>query len=112
VPAHIVSGRSVGIADEQIAHLGDDPVPDGVFSDSERVVVEYAQRSTRMEPIDDDLYRRLSEHFATPAIMELCLIIGSANTVNRLHATFHTDVDDSFRDMLTDSCPLPLPESP
>ena len=95
MPAHIVSGRSVGISDTLIAHLGDDPLPDDVFSDVERVVVEYSRRLTRMEPIDDALYARLATHFSTEAIIELCLIVGSSNIVNRLHATFHTDVDES-----------------
>ena len=65
-------GRSVGLTDEQIAHLADDPLPDGVYSPSEAAIVRYAQASTRLRPITDELYGDLASHFDTKQIMELC----------------------------------------
>ena len=103
-------GRAAGIGDEQLAHLGDDPLPEGLYSDEEAAIIRYSQTSTRMLPIDDDLYASLAEHFDGPQIVELCFVIGLSNLVNRFHATFRTPLDDSTSAVLADACPLPIPE--
>ena len=95
-----------------MARLADDPPPDDVFDDVERVVVTYSQRLTRMQPIDDDLYAGLRRHFTPAALVELCFIVGSANMVNRFHATFLTDVEAGTSAALAQSCPVPLPRRP
>jgi hypothetical protein len=41
-------GRGIGISDEKLRHLGDDPLPEGVYSEAEAAVVRYAQRSTNI----------------------------------------------------------------
>lgn len=76
-----------------MAHLGDDPLPEGIYTDEESVVIRYAQTLTRMGPIDDELYAALRRHFETSEILELCFTVGLSNLVNRFHATFLTDVD-------------------
>lgn len=81
------------MTEEQLRHIGDEPLPDGVYDDPERAVVEYAQRSTRVQPIDDELFGRLSAYFSQEQLIELCLTVGLSNLVNRFHATFLTDVD-------------------
>ena len=93
MPTHVVSGRSAGLTDTHIAHLLDEPLPDDVFDDRERAVVRYARASTRLDPIDDGLYGELATWFDPPALIELCLIVGSANLVNRFHRTFLTPLD-------------------
>jgi alkylhydroperoxidase family enzyme len=107
-------GRSVGITDEQLAHLGDERPPAGLFSPSEEVIVRYARQSTLHIQIDDDLFAELSEHFTREQIIDLCLIIGMSNVINRFHATFKTDVDQSTLDTILapGTCPLPLPALP
>src|SRR5437899_2830290 len=107
---HVLLGRAAGITEEKLAHLGDNPLPDGVFEAAERAIVTYAQRSTRMEPIDDRLYAELSEHFDSKQIIEICFVVGLSNLVNRFHATFLTDLDPWTLDALGGSCPLPFPE--
>jgi alkylhydroperoxidase family enzyme len=104
-------GRSVGITDEQLAHLGDDRPPAGLFTPAEDVIVRYARQSTLHIQIDDALYAELSEHFSREQIMDLCLIVGLSNVVNRFHATFKTDVDQSTLDTILapGTCPIPLP---
>ena len=72
----------------------------------------YARRLTRMEGIDDQLYGRLRDFLTEAGVIELCLIVGTANLVNRFHATFHTDVDAWTDGALGDACPLPLPPRP
>jgi alkylhydroperoxidase family enzyme len=105
-------GRSVGISDEKLAHVGDDALPEEVFNSEEAVIVRYAQASTRMEPITDDLYDELTRHFDVQQIIELCMTVSLSNQVNRFHATFLTDVDADFAERLGGVCPLPLPPHP
>ena len=105
-------GRSVGLSDEKIAHLGDEPLPDGVYEPWEAAIVRYAQASTRLRPITDAIYGDLAQHFDTKQIIELCATVGLSNQVNRFHATFLTDVDATITDALGESCPLPIPPAP
>jgi alkylhydroperoxidase family enzyme len=109
VPTHIVLGRSTGLNEEQLSHLLDDPPPSDVYDEAERLAIVYARRSTRMEPIDDDLYAELERHYPTEQIMELCFTVGLSNIVNRFHATFHTDLDVETAEVFRDGSPLPLP---
>ena len=102
-------GRAAGIGEEQLAHLGDDPLPEGVYDEEAATIIRYSQASTRMVPIDDGLYAELAAHFDQGQIIELCFVVGFSNLVNRFHATFLTTVDDDTVAALTDSCPLPLP---
>ena len=104
----MVLGRSAGLTEEKLAHIGDDPLPEGVYAEDELAVVEYAQRSTRLEPITDDLFGRLSAHFTPQQIIELCFTIGLSNVINRFHATFLTDVDPETGEVLGPTCPRPM----
>jgi len=105
----VLLGRAANIDDEQLAHLGDDPLPEGVYDDEAATIIRYSQASTRMDPIDDGLYANLAAHFDQGQIVELCFVVGFSNLVNRFHATFLTAVDEHTVDALADSCPLPLP---
>jgi hypothetical protein len=109
VPTHVLLGRAAGIDDDQLAHLDDDPLPEGLYPEGAATIIRYSRTSTRMLPIEDDLYAALATHFDQPQIIELCFVVGFSNLVNRFHATFRTPVDDSTVAALTDSCPLPLP---
>jgi alkylhydroperoxidase family enzyme len=105
----VLLGRAAGIVDEQLAHLGDDPLPPGLFDDEATAIIRYSQASTRMLPIDDELYGALTDHFDEAQIVELCFVIGLSNIVNRFHATFLTTLDDGTAAALGDACPLPRP---
>jgi alkylhydroperoxidase family enzyme len=109
---HVLLGRAAGITEEKLAHLGDDPLPEGVYSPAEAAIVCYSQRSTRMEAIDDGTYEALAEHFETKQMIEICLTVGLSNVINRFHATFLTDLDRWAQEALGPSCPLPYPEAP
>ena len=106
----MVLGRSAGLSEEKLRRIGDNPVPDGVYEPDERAVVEYAQRSTRMERIDDELYGRLAQHFTQEQIIEICFTVGMSNVINRFHSTFLTDVDPETNEVLAPACPLPMAE--
>lgn len=109
-------GRSVGLTTEQLNHLGDDPLPEGVYSEPEAAIVRYAQVSTSSIAIDDEIYGALAKHFSTQQIMEICLMVGSSNFVNRFHATFLSDVDESTSESVEAGdaeagvCSLPRPQ--
>ena len=90
-------------------HLLDEPLPDGLYSDIERAVIEYAQRSTRMQSIDHQLYATLARELPPPQMIELCFTVGISNLINRFHATFLTDLDASTVAALGESCPLDFP---
>ena len=106
----MVLGRSAGLTEDKLRHIGDDPLPDGVYDDAELAIVEYAQKSTLMRAIDNDLFNRLSTHFDQHQIIEICFTVGLSNLINRFHATFLTDVDPETNEVLGPSCPVPIPD--
>ena len=111
-------GRSAGLTEAQLRHLGDDPLPEGVYDEAEAAIVRYAQRSTRDILIDDETYGALARHFPPAQLIELCLTVGLSNMVNRFHATFHTDLDETTLaaveagDAAAGACALPRPVAP
>ena len=105
-------GRAAGLTEEKLAHLGDDPLPAGVYADDEAAIVRYAQRSTRMDVIDDEIYGALRRHFDEQQIIEICFTVGLSNLINRFHATFLTDLDPATQKALAPSCPLAFPDVP
>ena len=109
---HVLLGRAAGLTEEKLAHLGDDPLPADVYTPEEAAIVRYSQRSTRMEPFDDEVYGALAAHFDTKQLIEICFTVGLSNVVNRFHATFLTDLDPWTLDALGPSCPLAFPSLP
>ncbi len=105
-------GRAAGLTEEKLAHLGDDPLPEGLYEPSEAAIVRYAQRSTRLDVIDDATYGALAEHFSTEQIIEICFTVGLSNMINRFHATFLTDLDPETQEAVAPSCPLAFPPPP
>ena len=102
-------GRAAGLTEEKLSHLGDDPLPDGLYEPDEAAIVRYAQKSTRMDTIDDATYAALREHFDETQIIEICFTVGLSNLINRFHATFLTELDAATQQALSPSCPLPFP---
>jgi alkylhydroperoxidase family enzyme len=101
-----------------MSHLLDEPLPVGVYDPAQAAIVRYAQKSTRMLPIDERTYGDLVAHFSKQQIIDLCLTVGLSNMINRFHATFLTDVDDSTLleveagNTTPGVCPIPLPMRP
>lgn len=99
-------------------HLLDEPLPEEVYEPEEAAIVRYARKATRMEPIDDATYGELARHFDAGQIVDLCAIVGISNLVNRFHATFLTDVDESTLAEVEAGnrepgvCPIPMPRPP
>ena len=78
--------------------MGDDPLPGGIYNEAEAVIIRYAQKSTKLLPIDDSTYQALAKYFSVPQIIEICLNVGLAQITNRFNATFLTEVDDYIVD--------------
>ena len=76
--ATLQDGRVVGLSDAKLAHLRNDPLPDGIYSPAEAAIVRFAQTSTRMAPISDALFAELSAHFDTQQLIELCFTVGNS----------------------------------
>jgi len=99
-------------------HLNDDPLPDGVYDAAEAAIIQYAQKSTRLEPIDNATYGALAAHFTPAQIIDITLTVGLSNMVNRFHATFQTDLDASTieaveaGDAIYGVCAIPRPKPP
>ena len=56
-------------------------------------MLQYTDAITRNNFVDDALYAALREQFDQTEMMKLCITVSFANLVNRVHATFRTDVD-------------------
>ena len=107
----------LGLTEEQMTHLLDDPLPAGIYTPEEAAIVRYARKATTMAPIDNETYGDLSRHFSDQQIIDLCLTVGLSNMVNRFHATFLTDVDTDTLAEVEDGnangvCPIPIPPLP
>lgn len=105
-------GRAAGLTEDKLAHLGDDQLPEALYEPDELAIVRYAQRSTRMDVIDDRTYSDLTAWFDPQQIIELCFTVGLAGMINRFHATFLTEVDPTTQEALAPGCPVPLPQLP
>jgi hypothetical protein len=101
-----------------MAHLADDPLPSSIYQPSDEAIIRYAQKSTRLEPIDDETYGALARHSSREQIIDICLTVGVSNMVNRFHATFQTDLDEATTaeaeagDKIAGACPIRRPKPP
>jgi alkylhydroperoxidase family enzyme len=84
-------------------------LPEGIYAPDEAAIVRFAQTSTRMAPISDELFSELAAHFDTQQMIELCFTVGNSGIINRFHALFHTELDQDTVAGLGAS-PLPLPD--
>ena len=78
------------------------------FDDTDRLVLRYAETSIRDIKIPDELYAQLADRFPKDQLIELCMTVALAALVNRVHATFQTDLDDSTKRAVADgpACPI------
>lgn len=106
------------MTEEELAHVGDDPLPRGLYGEADAAIVRYARRSTREIAIDRGTYDALAAHFSTEQLVEISFLVGLANLVHRLNATFLTDVDEftvaavEEGDRAAGACPVPRPPVP
>lgn len=95
MPTHLALGSSVGLSDEELSWLNDwQDAPAALFDATDRLTLRYAETLTRTVTVDDALWQELAARYSSTELFELCFTIGLAGLVNRVHATFHTDVDE------------------
>ena len=95
-----------------MGHLLDDPLPEGMFTPAQRAIIVYARTSTWFQPITDEIWDALAEHFDRKQIMDISFTGGLDQMVSRFHATVRTDLDSVTTDQLAGSCPVALPPPP
>jgi alkylhydroperoxidase family enzyme len=100
-------GRSVGISDEEMAAMAAAEASP-LFDAVDRLVIRYAEILTRTNRVSDELFAELAARFDQQELVELCFAVGLAALVNRVHATFKTDVDEATRAEVGDApfCPV------
>jgi len=75
----------LGISDEKILALAE-YATSPLYSDAERVVLEYADAITLSDrDVDDDLFARLREHYADDAIVELTEVVAWENASSKFN---------------------------
>ncbi len=88
-----------------------DPQSCASFDATDKLVLRYAEMLTRDNRVDDALYAELEARFPREELLELCATVGLSALVNRMHATFRTDLDESTSSAVSDApvCLLPMP---
>ncbi len=79
-----------------------------LFTEKEKLVMRYAETLTKSCKVSDEIFKQLEANFSRDEIVELCFVVGLSNLVNRVHATFQTDVDAGTRASVGDAafCPI------
>ena len=78
-------GSELGLSDEKILALAD-YATSPLYSDAERVALEYADAITLSDrDVDDDLFARLRAHYADDAIVELTEVIAWENASSKFN---------------------------
>jgi alkylhydroperoxidase family enzyme len=100
-------GRSVGLSNEEIGWMSEAEASP-MFDETDRLVLRYASMLTLENRVPDDLYNALAARFSKDELVELCFTVGLSNLVNRVHATFLTDLDGSTKSTVGDVafCPI------
>jgi alkylhydroperoxidase family enzyme len=100
-------GRSVGLSDEEMAGMAD-PESVATFDAVDRLVLRYSETLTRSLKISNALFAELEAAFPREQLLELCFTVSLAALVNRVHATFQTDLDPDTEAAVgaAPSCPI------
>ena len=81
-------GSRNGVSTEKIQAL-DNYAKSPLFSDEEKVALEYADAMTdTRRDVDDDLFRRMQRHYDDDTIAELTMIIAWENASSRFNRAF------------------------
>ena len=100
-------GRSVGLKDEELAAMAA-PETCPSLDAKDRLVLRFSEQLTRHNRVSDDLYAELEKLFTREELLELAMTVGLSAMVNRVHATFQTDLDTDTRQSVADApaCPI------
>lgn len=79
------------------------------FDARDRLVLRYAEVLTLENRVDDALYAELQAAFGPEQLVDLALTVGLSALVNRMHATFRTDLDEDTAMRVGDATVCLLP---
>jgi alkylhydroperoxidase family enzyme len=90
-----VLGQALGLKDEEFDALrGDDYRLSPLFSDREKAVLAWAAAMTlNTAKRDNQVWDELKKHFSDAEIVEISLITGMFNMINRLNDSFRTELE-------------------
>ena len=102
-------GLSVGLTNAEMAAM-DAPETCATFDATDKLVLRYSEVLTRDNVVSDALYAELAARFPQDELVEMCVTVGLSALVNRVHATFRTDLDEATLAQVAElsACPLPL----
>ena len=66
-----------------------------LFDQKDRAVLAFTDSLARENRVDDALYAEVIALFSEKEVLKLSFTVSLAGMVNRVHATFRTDVDDA-----------------
>lgn len=101
-------GLSVGLTKAEMGMMND-AANCASFDSTDRLVLRYSEILTRDNRVDDALYAELAARFSNDELVDLALTISFAAFVNRMHATFRTDLDGSTFEQVGDAAACALP---
>ena len=65
------------------------------FDQKDRSVLAFTDSLVKTNNVTDQIYSELEKHFTAAEIVKLSFTVSLAGMVNRVHATFKTDIDDA-----------------
>ena len=82
-------GSRNGVSTEKLEALLEDYAKSPLFTDAEKVALEYADAMTdTRRDVDDDLFARLQRHYDDDTIAEMTMIIAWENSSSRFNRAF------------------------
>jgi alkylhydroperoxidase family enzyme len=82
-------GSRNGISTEKLEALLEDYAKSPLFTDGEKVALEYADAMTdTRRDVDDELFARLRRHYDDDSIAEMTMIIAWENSSSRFNRAF------------------------
>ena len=88
-------GQALGLKDEEFDALQADNYRDSpLFDDREKAVMAWAEAMTlNTAKRDNKVWDELKKHFSDAEIVEISLITGMFNMINRLNDSFRTELE-------------------
>jgi AhpD family alkylhydroperoxidase len=84
--------RRAGASKEQLEALGEHRTSP-LFSEVERLALQYAEEMTTRVQVDPTLVERLRKHLAPEALVQLTLTVAAANFTNRFNEALGTELE-------------------
>jgi hypothetical protein len=90
-----VLGQALGLTDAEFEALQDDSYAgSALFTEREKAVLAWAEAMTlNTAKRDDNAWNELRRHFSDAEIVEVSLITGLFNMINRLNDSFRTELE-------------------